>query len=268
MRPYYKFALTLIFVFAFTASGLAQGVSMSPTRLFFTGNPGEIVSQNVIMYNSSDNDYVFNINFKDWNREEDGTKVYFDAEVLDHSNSVWVSTLESNINLPAKSTQEVLVTMRVPENASTVELTNSMLFFTQIGKQTDEIKLDKGIGIIALFEFGLHIYYTPPNNTTNSLDIMSIEAPSNEDESIQNVMIRLYNDGNIVNDAAVELELTNTVSGEEHILTPINISMMPSTYQTVTYKLPEDLKGEYLGVIIVKMAGTNDLRVGEKTFHF
>lgn len=268
MRTYYKFALTLIFVFAFAASTLAQGVSMSPTRLFFTGNPGETVSQNVIMYNSSDNDYVFNINLKDWNREEDGTKVYFEPEILDHSNSAWISTLETNINLPAKSTLEVLVTMKIPKNASTDALTNSMLFFTQIGKQTDEIKLDKGIGIIALFEFGLHIYYTPPSNTVNSLDIVSIESLLEETEGIYNVKTRIHNDGNIVNDAAVELELTNTVSGEEIKLTPINLSMMPGTYQSVIHKLPEDLKGEYSGVIIIKMAGTNDLRVGEKTFNF
>lgn len=268
MQTYFKSALTFFFIIVLAASGLAQGVSMSPTRLFFTGNPGEVVSQNVTMYNSSDNDYVFNINFKDWNREEDGTKVYFEPGTIGHSNSNWVSTLETNINLPAKSTEEVLITMRIPEGASTVELTNSMLFFTQIGKQTDELKLDKGIGIIAIFEFGLHIYYTPPSNKTNSLDIMSIGTTSNEDTEFEEVLIRVLNDGNIVNDASVEFELTNTVSGEEVKLNPINISMMPDTYQTVVHKLSKDLKGEYLGVVIIKMAGTNDLRVGEKTFKF
>lgn len=268
MQTYFKSAFTLLFILAITASGLAQGVSMSPTRLFFTGNPGEVVSQNVIMYNSSDNDYVFNINHKDWHREEDGTKVYFESGELSHSNANWVSTLETNLNLPAKSTEEVLITMTIPEDASTVELTNSMLFFTQIGKQQDEIKLDKGIGIIAIFEFGLHVYYTPPSNKINSLDIMSIASSSNENEEIDAVHIRVHNDGNIVNDASVEFELTNTETGEEVILDPINISMMPDTYQTVIHKLPQDLKGEYLGVVIIKMAGTNDLRVGEKNFKF
>lgn len=268
MRTYSKFLFTLCCFISYAISGLAQGVSMSPTRLFFTGNPGETVTQNVTMYNNSDNDYIFNINQKDWNRSEDGTKVYFEQGVLNHSNSNWVSTLETNISLPSKSTKEVLVSMRIPEDASSVELTNSMLFFTQIGKQTDKVKYDKGIGIIALFEFGLHIYYTPPNNTTNSLDIISIEASTEEQATAQNVLIRLYNDGNIVNDATVELELTNTSSGEEIKFDPINLSMMPGTYQTITKKLPKDLSGQYLGVIIVKMSGTSDLRVGEKTFDF
>ncbi|CAM3966915.1 hypothetical protein FLSI110296_06115 [Flavobacterium sinopsychrotolerans] len=268
MYKYLNFALTFIFLQLFTPFGFAQGVSMSPTRLFFTGKPGEVVSQNVVMHNGSENDYIFNINLKDWKREEDGTKVYFEPGILKQSSSAWISTLETNINLPAKSTQEVLVTMRIPADASTVEISNSMLFFTQIGKQKDELKLDKGIGIIALFEFGLHVYYTPPESKTISLDIISIETLPKQADNSQAVAIRLFNDGTVVNDASVELELTNTISGEEIKLMPINISMMPGTHQTITHRLPEHLKGKYSGVVIVKMAGSNDLRVGEKDFEF
>lgn len=268
MHSHIKVIFIFFLIVANAATVFAQGVSMSPTRMFFTGNPGETVSQIVTMYNSSDNDYVFNINLKDWNREEDGTKVYFEPGTLDHSNSNWVSTLETNINLPAKSTTEVLVTMSIPEDASTTELTNSMLFFTQIGKQEDEVKHDMGIGIIAIFEFGLHVYYTPPTNHTNSLDIMSIESESNAKIDMEQVHIRVFNDGNIVNDASVELELTNLLTGEEVKLAPINISSMPETYQTIIHNLPKDLEGEYLGVVIIKMAGSNDLRIGEKTFVF
>lgn len=268
MRNSLKSCFTFLFVFLFGALTFAQGVSMSPTRLFFTGNPGDIVSQTVVMHNNSESDYIFNINTKDWNREEDGVKVYFDPGVLKNTNSDWISTLQTNITLPGKSKQEVVVTMKIPADASKVELTNSMLFFTQIGKQKDELKLDKGIGIIALFEFGLHIYYTPPTNTLISLDIMNIEAKFNKMDESQSVSIRIFNDGNVVNDAAVELELTNADSGEEIKLLPINISMMPGTYQTITHKLPKNVKGKHLGVIIVKMAGTNDLRIGEKSFDF
>ena len=89
-----------------------------------------------------------------------------------------------------------------------------------------------------------------------------------KEPSTHSVAVRIFNDGNVVNDAIVELELTNTASGEDSKLSPINISMMPNTYQTITFTLPENLKGSYMGVTIVKMAGTNDLRVGEKTFEF
>ena len=268
MKISLNFYFTILLIVLFGTLASAQGVSMSPTRLFFTGKPGEIVTQTVVMHNNSESDYIFNINTKDWNREEDGVKVYFDPGILKNTNSGWISTLQNNINLPGKSTQEVVVTMKIPADASKAELTNSMLFFTQIGKQKDELKLDKGIGIIALFEFGLHIYYTPPTNSTISLDIMNIEAKFNKMDETQSVSIRVVNDGNVVNDAAVELELTNAETGEEIKLLPINISMMPGTHQTITHKLPKNIKGKHLGVVIVKMAGTNDLRIGEKAFDF
>lgn len=268
MYNYLRLTLFLVLINTIAPHAFAQGVSMSPTRLFFTGNPGEVVKQTVVMHNSSDNDYIFNINLQDWNRNEDGTKVYFENGSLSHSNASWITTLGTNLNLPAKATQEVVVTMEIPADASSVELTNSMLFFTQIGKQSDVPKLEKGIGIIALFEFGLHIYYTPPSNKNISLEIMSIDSHLDTTRKTQSVDVKLFNDGNVVNDAAIELELTNTVSGEEIKLDAINISSMPGTYQTVTHNLPNQLKGTYLGVIIVKMAGSNDMRVGEKTFEF
>ncbi|MEM0518015.1 MULTISPECIES: hypothetical protein [Aequorivita] len=268
MRTYWHYSLILFFCTSFGQSIFAQGISMSPTRLFFTGNPGETISQPVILNNSSETDYVFNINTKDWKREEDGNKVYFEPGTLENSNATWISTTESSVNLPAKSTKEIIVTMKIPVDASASAVTNSMLFFTQIGKQKDKAEQQKGIGIIALFEFGLHVYCTPPNNNTLSLEIMSIEDISDENTTSRKVAIGIENDGNVINDASVELELTNTSTGEELKLNPINISMLPGTKQVVKFNLPEGLTGTYLGVTIIKMAGTNDLRVGEKTFEF
>ena len=71
--------LFIFFILTGSSSILAQSISMSPTRLFFTGNPGEKVTQTVTLQNSSDKDYVFNLNYKDWVREEDGNKVYLEA---------------------------------------------------------------------------------------------------------------------------------------------------------------------------------------------
>ncbi|WP_245574850.1 hypothetical protein [Aequorivita capsosiphonis] len=268
MRTYLQFSILLLLILTCGSSAIAQGISMSPTRLFFTGSPGETVSLPVILSNSSDIDYVFNVNTKDWKREEDGNKVYFDPNTLENSNSSWVSTIESSVNLPAKNDKEIMVTMKIPANASTSEVTNAMLFFTQIGKQKDIADQQKGIGIITLFEFGLHVYYTPLDNTNLSLDIVSIKNITAETAAAPKVAVGIENDGNLVNDATVELELTNTSTGEELKLNPINISMLPGTKQVVNFQLPEGLSGSYLGVSIIKMAGTNDLRVGEKTFEF
>ncbi|MBY5957978.1 DUF916 domain-containing protein [Membranicola marinus] len=260
----------LVFVFTiFTnSSGAAQGVSMSPTRLFFSGNPGETVTETVILNNSSDADYTLSINYKDWERNIHGDKVYYESGTLEKSNASWVSTLENTVTIPANSTKEIVVTMKIPETVADDQVTNCMMFFTQLATQADEAAVQGGIGIITLFEFGLHIYHTPPSNSVKSLEITNMEEVTDTDTESRKAAVTIFNDGNVVNDATVEFELTNTDTGTEIKLDPRPISMMPGSEQVVLFPLPEELSGNYLGVTIVKMAGSNDMRVGEKTFAF
>lgn len=247
---------------------VAQSISMSPTRLFFTGNPGEKVTETVILHNSSDKEYVFNINYKDWVREEDGNKVYTESGTLPSSNASWVSTTENSVTIPAGTTKEIVVTMQIPASASKSAVTNSMLFFTQLPRQSDQARVQNGIGIITLFEVGLHVYYTPIGNNSKSLEITNIAEIISKTAPTRKVAVSITNDGNVINDATVEFELTNTETGKE-IKLPVNsISAIPGTHQVVQFILPEDISGKYLGVAIIKMAGSNDLRVGEKNFEF
>ncbi|WP_285270189.1 Fn3-like domain-containing protein [Kaistella rhinocerotis] len=262
------FHIFIFLVVTGSSSLLAQSISMSPTRLFFTGNPGEKVAQTVTLHNSSDKDYVFNLNYKDWVREVDGNKVYSDAGSSKISNAAWLSTLENTVTVPAESTKEIVVTMQIPTNASKSDVTNSMLFFTQLPQQADKANVQNGIGIITLFEVGLHVFYTPPGNNVKSLDITNIAEVSNPGVPERKVAISIHNDGNTINDATVEFELTNTDSGKEIKLPAVSVSMLPQTNQVVQFTLPENISGNFLGVAIVKMAGSNDLRVGEKNFKF
>ena len=265
-----KFTTLFLFIFILKSSTLllAQSISMSPTRLFFNGSPGEKVTQMVTLHNSSDKDYVFNLNVKDFQREEDGNKVYVEAGSLKTSNAAWISTLENSVTVPAKTTKEVAVTMQIPAKASASGVTNSMLFFTQLPQQSDKAQVQNGIGIITLFELGLHIYFTPTGNTVKSLDITNITEVTAPNSTDKKVAVSIKNDGNTVNDASVEFELTNTETGEEIKLPAVSISMLPETNQVVQFSLPAKISGNFLGVTIIKMAGSNDLRVGEKNFKF
>lgn len=263
-----SFTLLLLFLSSFAFPSAAQGISMSPTRLFFSGNPGKEIQQTVTMTNNSDKDFIFNIHVQDWKRDLSGNKIYFEPATLKHSNSSWVSTRETSIQLRSGETREIIVTLKVPATASPTEVTNSMLFFSQIESQKDETQKDKNIGIRALFEFGLHVYYTPEGNTNQDLEILSMEQTAKQANKNELLAIRIQNTGNVVSDASIELELTNKSSGKEINLDPISISMMPGTEQIVYFPLPDNMKGTYLGVALVKIGGSNDMRVGEKTFEF
>src|SRR5690606_31169852 len=153
--------LLLVAVVFIGAPVKAQGISMSPTRLFFNGNPGETLIQNVIITNASSGSITFNTRVNDWYRNETGEKIYADKSTLPESNSAWVSIPEELFTVDAGSTRTIPVTMHIPEGVSDNDVTNSMLFFTQIGQQDDNYQGGMGIGLQVLFEFGLHLYNTP-----------------------------------------------------------------------------------------------------------
>lgn len=253
-----NFYIILFLLFSFGIQ--AQGVSVSPPRLFFSGNPGETIQLPLIFDNSADTDYVFEAHLKDWNRDIQGEKIYFKESSLEASNASWISLEENTIQIPARTSKEILVTLKIPLEASSEAVTNSMLFFTQIKKTEDVQEQKMGLGIITLLEFGIHIYYTPAKNSNRSLDIVGIDLI----EEQRQMKVSIENDGNLVNDASVDLELTHLETGEEIFLPSRPVSMMPEALQEVSFHLPEHLKGSYLAVVIVRMAGTKDLRVGEK----
>jgi P pilus assembly chaperone PapD len=264
-------AFTFIAILLISISANAQGISMSPSRLFFNGNPGATLVQNVTITNGSSKSVTFNTRISDWYRNETGVKVYVDANTLPKSNSSWVSTPEALFTIEAGSTITVPITIMIPENASTTAVSNSMLFFSQIGQQADIPKAGVGIGLQVLFEFGLHVYNTPPANQTQDLEFTAVEDLGivNQD-SVPNrrIGVKIKNEGNIISDSTVELELTDKNSGEEIKLNPINISMLPDDEQLVYFDLPATIKGSYSGVSIIKMGGTTDMRIAEKDFEF
>lgn len=247
---------------------LGQGISMSPTRMFFTGNPGETVTQTVRLANSSESDFTLSVNYKDWERDLTGHKIYREAGSMKQSNAEWLSTDQTVITIPAHGYREVQVTMQIPDDIPNKKVTNSMLFFTQVPSQEDQASASTGIGIITLFEFGLHVYHTPTGNQISSLGIANMEEVIDADNQSRKVVVTIENDGNTIADGSVEFELTNTDTGAEIKLDPISISMFPGAEQIVTFAIPDDLSGNYLGVAIVRIAGSNDLRVGEKSFTF
>lgn len=258
IRTYLAFLLMLL---STGSLAWAQGLSMSPTRLFFSGNPGEVQSQTVTLHNASSSDYTFSLHYKDWERQEDGDKLYFDPGTLKTSNAAWMSTALNAVTVPAGTSREVVVTMRIPKQAAGTEVTNSMLFFTQLPKQEEVTSSARqGLGIITLFELGLHLYNTPPANTRTNVEITAMQFNAAD----RTVEVAFENEGNTVLDATVEFELTNKATGAELKLPAVPVSLLPGTLQKTVFTFDQAPKGDYLGVALIRMAGSNDLRVGEK----
>jgi hypothetical protein len=71
-----RYYLTLLVLYICNTLVYGQGISISPSRIFFNGEPGQTVSQVITFSNTSNAELNFVANLKDWDRDSIGVKKY------------------------------------------------------------------------------------------------------------------------------------------------------------------------------------------------
>ncbi len=243
-----------------------QGISISPSRIFFTGEVGQTVSQTITFSNTSNSELTFVANLKDWDRDSLGVKKYYASGYLSHSNSSWLSLLENTVSLAPGETKQINLSMRIPEDAA-LQLTNSMLFFTQVKQQ--KAATASGLSMNVLVEVGIQVYHTPVGLTSGDLEFLAFKdkqiIADQAGNPVRRMEVKVSNTGQINKDAYLRFELTNTETGEEIPVKAVAIALLPKATQWVQVDLPAQLhSGKYLAVAILDAGSQYDLKIAEK----
>lgn len=242
-----------------------QGFSISPSRIFFSGNPGETVTQTITFGNSSDKALSFVSRIQDWDRDSLGNKIYYDSNTLPSSNAKWLTLSGNAVSVQPGENKQIIISLTIPADAK--KLTNSMLFFTQVKEQEVQQKKTEKIGINVLMEVGIQVYYIPRGLNQGDFEFLSFD-----DRGIftvgkikkRRMALKIHNKGSLNRDAFVRFELTNKETGEEIKIAPTTLAMLPGATQSVILDLPPDLKGKFLVVALVDAGSSYDLKVAEK----
>lgn len=262
----YGVILSYIFILSTIWGGEAvgQGLSVAPSRIFFKGKPGQTVTESITFTNNSDKPFTFTSVIKDWERDSLGTKVYHPVGKLKESNGNWLSLSESTIILQPGQTKQVALNMQITKDATA--LTHSMVFFTQANEQK-KIDTQVKIGLNVLLEVGVQVYHVPDGLLPGTLEFLAFEdrGIKKKDTALVRAMsIKVKNNGQLNKDAYVRFELTNIETGEEIIIKPIAIAMLPYAVQSIHLELPGNLKGRFLAVSILDAGSQYSLKVAEK----
>ncbi|NCD72146.1 fimbrial biogenesis chaperone [Mucilaginibacter agri] len=265
--------LMLLFTIAMGQRTLAQAISISPSRMFFSGDKGQELSQQVTLNNTGKATLSFKASLMDWSRDSTGEKRYYPAGTQASSNATWVEVMPNVVELPPGSKQQVTVTMHVPKDAPAGTVTHSMLFFTQINEQaSSKVNTNHAsIGVIVKLEFGVHLYYTSPGSVKKDLDYLAFYNDGNKtigNAQVHRIAVKIKNTGNVVTDGFISLEATNKTTGDELKLPPRAISMLPNDEQVVYLDLPSTLKGHYLLVALLDSGEETNLKVAKKELDF
>jgi hypothetical protein len=256
---------TLCLVPLFSHKTMGQGFSVSPSRLSFTGNPGETVAQTITLSNTSQSPLNFSTRMQDFDRDSLGNKTYYDAGSRPTSNARWISMSATSLKLLPGESKKINISMAIPVSAKSI--TNSMIFFTQVKDQVPSGTAVRSIGVSLLMEMGVQVYYTPNGLNAGELEFLAFEDRGTQvsgKEQYRKLMLKVHNKGDVNKDAFVRLELTNKDTGEEHKIDPASIAMLPNTSQWVTFTLPMKLSGKFLAVAILDAGAAYDLKIAEK----
>lgn len=244
-----------------------QGISISPSRIFFTGEAGQTVSQAITFNNTSTSPLSFIANLKDWDRDSLGSKRYYTTGNNPASNASWLTLSENTVQLAPGETKVVNLSMTIPNHLATKQQSHSMLFFTQIKEQN--AAQANGLHMNVLIEVGIQVYHTPTGLKTGDLEFVAFEDKGTvtlqEDKTVRQMEVKVKNTGQINKDAYVRFELTNTETGEEIPIDAVAIAMLPQSEQWVRIHVPGKLvSGRYLAVAILDAGSQYDLKIAEK----
>jgi len=260
----------LIILTLFNTLSYGQGISVSPSRIFFKGEPGQIVTHAITFSNSSQAELNFISSIKDWNRDSLGVKQYYSVGELPESNGAWLSFTESSVQLAPGETKVVNLSMTIPADKGLNELTQSMVFFTQV-KEQSKGNQQQGLAINILLEMGVQVYHVPAGLERGDLEFVAFEdrgiVPLAKD-SVRQMAIKIQNTGQINKDAYLRFELTNMETGEEIPIETTAMALLPNAEQWISVNLPATLKGRYLAVAIVDAGSQYDLKVAEKEIQY
>lgn len=245
---------------------MAQGISVSPSRIFFKGEAGQTISRTITLNNSSTADFNFVASLKDWDRDSLGNKRYYPAGQRKQSNTAWLSLSENSTRVAPGETKLLNLTMTIPPTSQTSQLTNSMLFLTQIKEQ--QKGLQNGLNVNVLLEVGIQVYHTPTGLDAGNLEFLAFEdrgiVAESAGHNVRRIQVKIRNTGQINKDGYLRFELTNTATGEEIPVKATAIAILPEAEQWIQVDLPAELKGPYLAVAILDAGSQYDLKIAEK----
>jgi hypothetical protein len=267
------FFLMSIFTLLRVQQAQAQAISISPSRMFFTGEKGQELTQQITLANTGTIALSFKGSLMDWGRDSIGEKQYYPPGSKPLSNASWLEMTPNVVEIPAGGKQQVTVTMHVPKDMPVNAVTHSMLFLTQINAQaTSKINtIHASIGVIVKLEFGVHIYYTPPLSTKKDLDFLAfyndgVKTAGNT--QVRRVAVKVKNQGEVMTDGFISFEVTNKTTGDEFKIHAKAISMLPNDEQVIYVDLPITLKGHYLLVALLDGGEETNLKVAKKELDF
>lgn len=239
------------------------GLSVTPPRVYFSVDKGQIQKQSVTVSNVSKTSSLdLSISFSDWMYDLKGNNVVSEAGTAINSCANWVSVLPSSFfSLAPGEQKEVEILMTPPLNQTdSLPVHTAMMYVSQLNP-IDDVN-EKGANIKVAVRTGIKLYHRFPVNRQANLDITDFK----KNKSL--LVLTFSNIGNVWADGTATCELLDRKSGKKVGLKDIIFYSLPGNKRALYFELPQSLsKGEYVASAILNYGEETIVKLAELEFN-
>lgn len=262
--------ITLILT-AIVTQGFAQaGMTVSPGKMYFTLAPGTSSTQKIIVSNPNNMDLEVGVSTNDWNYDNVGNNITYDAGTLPTSAASWIQVMPgSYFTLQPGEKRELDVIFSVPQDADqAVPVHTAMLFLTQLNP--GDGRSENGTSIKVSVRMGVKIYHSFTQNEKRDIEVVNFTDILPQQGEPQNggfLELEMNNTGKLWIDGKVKWEILNTATGEKKKLDDQDVYLLPGDNRFLRQALPSNLpKGKYTASAVINYGDKDELKLVELEF--
>lgn len=250
--PSYKHIILAILSLLLISSAYSQGaISVQPSALLFTLQPGESVSQTLKIDNPSTGSLAVRVYPEDWQYNSGGNIDYFPAGTLPTSAVPWLTFNPASTELPPQSSGEVRYTITVPPG------TDPGTYWGMLFVEGENPNITAEAAVASFRIRTGHTFYVnvPPLESTGVITGIFSTPPASPHGAIE-FIVQYQNTGNAMQIFSGKLEV-RTLQGE--VVGTIEIGKtiaLPNSTRIIRPKLFGPLPaGDYLTLVVLSDEG-------------
>ena len=243
------------------------GISVSPTKLYFTVKPGQNKSMFITVHNNYVKSYKMEVKFSDFEMTQNGKTPFQKGNTSKSSLAEWISFSPSFFEIPPGGEQKIAVTLNVPDIPEAYRAKWGTVFINQsMERQSiDASASDQTIamGVIPTFSFGIYVYQNPPNVIVNKVEITNFSKTVSPKGKTM-LELKAKNTGDGITFSTSYIELNNLKTGKKTKLGKKMFTILPDHERVFSYELPDKLeKGDYSVLGVLDFGSKTELEAAE-----
>lgn len=247
------------------------GISVSPSTLHFSLEPGTTRTMEVKLTNDTKKKFTFQANFSDFSMGKNGNPIGVKPGESKFTLSSWTTISPSYFEVMPGETKKISVTLNVPSGEEANHAAWTVLMLDQVTERAPLTANGNGntvaLGITPSMGFGIYLYQNPPGLHTDKVEIGTFNYNDSTKAGKHALQMHATNKGDGIGFCTTYVEVTNLATGKQDKLRQQKFTILPGFDREFSYEIPADLpKGKYSAVGVVDTGNPDQVTAAELEF--